>query len=100
MYLHPLPHTLLLTLGLIPKLFHLIFRQSFSPWPMGDYARRDRKGEKTTDATIVEEQLILRVPPAIAEIVRQGCRGKGELELSFSMGMCFSPLPYFTQLTY
>lgn len=49
------------------------------------HARRDAKGEKSSDYTI-EEQVVLRVPPAIADAVRAILSGK-ERDLSFVMGM-------------
>lgn len=37
---------------------------------MGDSGRRDKKNEKATDQYIIEEQLVLRVPPAVAVKVK------------------------------
>lgn len=54
---------------------------------MGDHGRQTKKSDKISDSTTIEEQLILRVPPHLAEIVRSGCRGKSDLELNFTMGM-------------
>jgi transcription initiation factor TFIID subunit 7 len=54
---------------------------------MGDYGRRDKKNDKGSDHTI-EEQIILRVPPAIAEGVRTLLKGKqtnADSDLSFEM---------------
>ena len=56
---------------------------------MSDFGRRDKKGDKNNDYTI-EEQIVLRVPPAIAEGVRQMLKGKQnnvESDLSFQMSM-------------
>ena len=56
---------------------------------MGDYGRRDKKNDKGSDHTI-EEQIILRVPPAIAEGVRTLLKGKqtnADSDLSFEMRM-------------
>lgn len=62
---------------------------------MGDYGRRDKKGDKNNDYTI-EEQIVLRVPPTIAEGVRQMLKGKQnnvESDLSFEMSMWPSDHP-------
>lgn len=63
--------------------------QSSLDWTMS-HARRDAKGDKSSDYTI-EEQVVLRVPPAIAEAVRAILSGK-ERDLTFVMGT-FVSLP-------
>lgn len=71
----------------------IFFLLASTPLTKMSDSRHSKKKDKSGEQYIIEEQLVLRVPPEIADVVRQMVQSDtNSHQLSFVMGTSISPL--------